>query len=160
MTKDKKKAVHYFAPIAILAGTILQAQTAAVVASDAWVRLPAPSKSETALYLVLENRSTQQKSVVSATSPQAEKAEFHEMKMIQSEKKSMPGMDKSKDAMMAMTPVSQISIPAQGKTALQPNGLHIMLFGLKSKLKEGDKVSVTLKLSDGGSVPVTAVVRQ
>ena len=110
--------------------------------------------------------------VVSVTAKGASKAEMHEMKMIKQEKAEekqggMPGMPKAMDtgkqgdtSMMVMTPVAQIAIPANGQTALSPNGFHMMLFGLKSKLAEGDKVGVTLKLDDGSTVPVTAVVRQ
>ena len=48
------------APLFCIAGlfaTGLAAQDAAVVARDAWVRVPLRSKNETALYLVLENHS-------------------------------------------------------------------------------------------------------
>lgn len=143
------------------------AQNPAVVASDAWARVPAPSKSETALYMVLENRSGQPRAVVSATSPAATKIEMHEMKMMTPEAKTdpkMPGkpsMTKSGDqGMMVMLPVTQIAVPAKGKTPLAPNGFHMMLFGLKSRLAAGDKLAVTLKLDDGTTVPVTAEVRQ
>jgi copper(I)-binding protein len=60
---------------------------------------------------------------------------------------------------MSMMPVSKIEIPAKGRATLAPNGLHLMLFGMKSKLTEGGKVSITLKLDDGSTVPVTASVR-
>ena len=59
-----------------------------------------------------------------------------------------------------MTPVTQIAVPANGKSTLSPNGFHLMLFGLKSRPAEGDKLMVTLKLDDGTTVPVTAVVRK
>jgi len=143
------------------------AQNPAVVASDAWARVPAPSKTETALYMVLENRSAQPRAVVSATSPAATKIEMHEMKMIKAESKTdtkMPGMPSTAkpgdQGMMTMMPVAQIAVPAKGKTTLAPNGFHMMLFGLKSKLSAGDKIAVTLKLDDGTTVPVTAEVRQ
>jgi copper(I)-binding protein len=35
-----------------------------------------------------------------------------------------------------------------------------MLFGLKSRPAEGGKISITLKLDDGSTVPVTASVRR
>jgi copper(I)-binding protein len=143
-----------------------------IVAHDAWARVPAPSKTETALYMVIENHSTQPRAVVSATAKEASKVEMHEMKMMKQDKAGekqggMPGMTKSTEkgkemdnSMMVMSPVARIAIPANGQTTLAPNGLHMMLFGLKSKLAEGDKVSVTLKLDDGSTVPVTATVRQ
>jgi copper(I)-binding protein len=124
----------------------LGAQDAVVVAHDAWVRLPLPSKTETALYAVLENHGAQRRAVVSATSDAAATIEMHEMKMDR--------------AVMRMTQVSEIGIPAKGKTTLNPNGLHLMLFGLKTKPAVGDTLTVTLKLDDGTTVPVKAEVRK
>lgn len=149
---------------ALFAAT-LAAQGGAVVAHDAWARVPAPSKTETALYMVVENHSSQARSIVSVSSAASEKAEMHEMKMMPAKHdgkpSNIPNMpDKKAQEMMVMTPVPQIAIPANGKATLAPNGYHIMLFGLKSRLAEGDKVPVTLKLDDGTTVPVTAVVRQ
>jgi copper(I)-binding protein len=53
---------------------------------------------------------------------------------------------KNEGGMMRMSPVSQIDVPANGKTELKPGGLHVMLFGLKGKPVEGDTFVVTLKL--------------
>jgi periplasmic copper chaperone A len=61
---------------------------------------------------------------------------------------------------MVMLPVTQIAIPANGKTSLDPNGYHIMLFRLKMRPAVGDKIEVTLKLDDGTTVPVEATVRK
>jgi len=123
----------------------LGAQDAAVVASDAWVRVPPPSRDQTALFVVLENRSDQPRAVVSASTDAAERAELHEMKR--------------ENGMMRMNPVKEIGIPAKGKTALAPGGLHVMLFGLKTRPAAGDAVTVTLKLDDGSTVPVKATAR-
>lgn len=148
----------------LLFASVLAAQNGAVVAHDAWARIPAPSKMETAVYMVIENHSAQPRAVVSVSSNAADKVEMHQMKMLAAEKKeekasSMPGMAK-KEEMMVMTPVTQIAVPANGKSTLSPNGFHLMLFGLKSRPAEGDKLLVTLKLDDGTTVPVTAVVRK
>lgn len=150
----------------------LMAQNPAVVAHDAWVRMPAPSKTETAAYMVLENHGSQPRAVVSASSDAADKVEMHQMKMAkpksdmsmdQSMGSSSADMSMNKPAgqsMMVMTPVSKIEIPANGKTTLAPNGLHLMIFGLKTRPALGDKINVTLKLDDGTTVPVVATVRQ
>jgi hypothetical protein len=122
------------------------AQDAAVVARDAWARVPAPSKTETALFVVLENHSNQRRKVVSVSTDAAATAEMHEMRMVRTT--------------MIMTPVTEISIPAKGKTSLNPDGLHIMLFGLKARPAVGDTINVTLKLDDGSTVPVRAAVRK
>lgn len=165
----------------------VRGQSGSVVASDAWVRVPAPSKTETALYMVLENKSSQARSVVSVTSDAAEKVEMHAMKTIKSgdsmssgsgstagQNSSVGGgdnsmaksdsssmsMGQSDQSMMAMMPIKKIDIPAHGKTTLAPNGLHMMMFGLKERPAPGNKINVTLKLDDGTTVPVLATVRQ
>jgi copper(I)-binding protein len=132
--------------LAVLSAAVLSAQDPAVVARDAWVRVPAPSKTETALFVVLENHSSQRRKVVSVSTEAAATAEMHEMKMVR--------------MIMSMTPVTEIAIPAKGKTSLNPDGLHIMLFGLKTRPIAGDTIHVTLKLDDGSTVPVTATVRK
>jgi copper(I)-binding protein len=125
---------------------VLAAQDPAVMARDGWARVPAPSKTETALFVVLENHSNQRRKVVSVSTDAAAAAEMHEMKMVR--------------MIMSMTPVTEIAIPAKGKTSLNPDGLHIMLFGLKTRPTVGDTIKVTLKLDDGSTVPVTATVRK
>jgi periplasmic copper chaperone A len=128
-----------------------------VVAKDAWVRMVAPSRTDTAAYMVIENKSASARSVVSVSSPDVTKIEMHEMKMT-SPAKAEEGKAAG-GSMMTMMPVTRIDIPAKGRATLAPNGLHLMLFGLKSKLTEGGKMSITLKLDDGSTVPVTASVR-
>lgn len=132
--------------VVLFSVTGLLAQDAAVVAHDGWVRVPLPSKTETALFVVLENHSAERRAVVSASSDAAAKVEMHEMKM--------------DHTMMRMTPVSEIGIPAKGKTALNSNGYHLMLFGLKKRPAVGDTIDVTLKLDNGATVPVKAEVRK
>jgi periplasmic copper chaperone A len=129
-----------------LFGAALAAQDAAVVARDAWVRVPAPSKTETALYVVLENLSARRRKVVSASTDAAAAVEMHEMRM--------------EGKTMVMTPVAEVAIPAKGKTSFNPNGLHIMLFGLKARPAVGETINVTLRLDDGSTVPVAAAVRK
>jgi copper(I)-binding protein len=131
--------------VLLLSGTLI-AQTPAVVAHDAWVRLPLKSQNDAALFMMLENHSAQPRSVVSVSSPASASAEMHQMHM-----------DKM---VMVMLPVTQIAIPANGKTSLDPNGYHIMLFRLKMRPMIGDKIEVTLKLDDGTTVPVEATVRK
>jgi periplasmic copper chaperone A len=117
-----------------------------VVVHDAWARVPEPSKMETALYMVIENHTAQKRSVVSASSDAAGKVEMHQMRM--------------DGRIMVMLPVAEIAIPARGKASLSPNGLHMMMYRLKTRPVAGDNLNVVLKLDDGSSVPVTATVRK
>jgi len=123
-----------------------RAQEPALVARDAWVRQPLPSKDETALYLVIENHSPQHRYLVAVSAEGVDKAELHEMKM--------QGM------MMRMNLIPQILVPAKNKATLSPNGLHVMLFGLKARPAVGDSLNVTLKFDDGTTVPVVATVKK
>jgi copper(I)-binding protein len=174
-----KQVLLYSLPfvVALIVACTLTAQEPGVVAHDAWVRMPMASKTDAALYLVLENHTSQSRAVVSASSDAAAKLELHEMKTVkkddsmakpgESGDKSMGGSDSmsmstakpADQSMMTMAPVNKFDIPANGKVSLAPDGLHIMMFGLKSKLAVGDKISVTMKLDDGSSVPVVATVK-
>ena len=131
---------------AILCAVSLSGQAPPIVVRDAWIRVPAPSKTETALYMIIENHSAEKRALVSASSDAAAKLEMHQMRM--------------EGKVMLMTPIAQIAIPAGGKATLNPNGFHMMVYGLKTRPKVGDSVNVTLKLDDGTMVPVTAIVKK
>ena len=133
------------AAIVILRGSALLAQ-APIVASDPWMREPLPSAAQTAVFVVLENKTGEKRTLVSASSAVAEKVELHTMSMA--------------NGMMRMSPVKDISIPANGKAELKPGGFHIMLFGLKERPAAGASVDVTLTFDNGQTLPIKAVVRK
>lgn len=143
-----------------ISGAALAADNPNVVVNDPWVRLPAPSRVDTAAYMVIQNKGDAGRSVVSASSADVSKIELHEMKMNrQGMSGAAGGADRPGGAMMSMMPVAKIDIPAKGQATLAPGGLHLMLFGLKSKVAAGGKVNITLTLDDGSTVPVAATVR-
>jgi periplasmic copper chaperone A len=107
-TIPERRTVWMRCMAGLLFAVRLAAQDAAVTARDAWVRVPLPSKTETALYMVIENHSTQRRAVVSASSDAAAALEMHEMKMVK--------------MVMQMTPVAEIGIKAKGKTSLNSDG--------------------------------------
>ena len=53
---------------------------------------------------------------------------------------------------MAMVQIEDAVIPKKGETKLAPGGLHIMLMDLNKPLKDGDKVDLELKFSNGESI--------
>src|SRR5262249_28985438 len=72
----------------------------------------------------------------------AGKIEVHEMVM--------------NDGVMKMRPVEGGLAIDPGKTVkLAPGGLHLMMMDLKSPLKQGDKMPVTLEFEKAGKVAVT-----
>jgi len=129
-----------------LLAAALGAQEGSIVAKDAWARVPLPSQNDIAVFLVLENHTGEKRTIVSVSSDAASSGEIHEMIM--------------QRAVMKMVPVARVTVGAHGKKSFDPNDLHIMLFGLKKKPSVGDTITLTLKMDDGTSVPVTATFRK
>lgn len=140
----------HFPWVAAAAGLCLSialfAQSSDVIARNAWARVPLPSKMDAALYLVVENHTSQRRAIVSVSCDSAAAAEMHQMQMVKMS--------------MVMTPVSKVNLPARGKATFDPNGYHIMVYGLKTRPSPGDTIEVTLKLDDGTAVPVEATFRK
>lgn len=131
----------------LLAGSSLAgAQTSTVTVHDAWVREPMGGRNVTGAFAIVENSGATPRSIVSATSDVSDKVELHEMK--------------NEGGMMKMSMVQKLEIPAKGKLELKPGSFHVMLFDVKTKLAEGGKVKLTLKLDDGSTVTTEAQVRK
>ena len=107
----------------------------------AWVRATPPDRDVTGAYLVIRNRSDQPRELLAVETPAAEYAELHTMRQV--------------DDMMEMEKIEGVMVPAQGEAALIPCGNHIMLFGVKRQLAEGDSVSLTLRFDDQSTRTVT-----
>ena len=52
----------------------------------------------------------------------------------------------------SMTMVESVVIPAGGKVAFSPGGLHVMLVGVKVPLKAGGLQTLTLRFEKAGTV--------
>ena len=93
-----------------------------------WVRATVPQQSASGAFLQL--RSPDAARLVSVSSPAAQSAELHQMAMV--------------GQLMKMGEVDGIDLPAGQTVHLASGGFHIMLFGLKGQLKEGDSVPLAL----------------
>jgi len=138
------KSILLFA-CAVLAGAAAHAQ---VTVDKPWVRTTVPQQTTSAAYLTIT--SVQGGKLVEASSPAAASVEVHEMKM--------------EGEMMKMRGVDALPLPAGKPVELKPNGLHIMLTGLKAPLKAGDVVPIKLVVEDAKgkrqTVDVKATARQ
>lgn len=66
------------------------------------------------------------------------------------------------NGMMKMREVQSVDLPAGRRIALGENGYHLMLIGLKTQLKAGESVPLTLIVKEGGKevrLAVSAEVR-
>jgi copper(I)-binding protein len=58
----------------------------------------------------------------------------------------------TKSGVSSMSMVGEVEIPAGGKVEFKPDGLHVMLVGLKGPLKAGGLQEMTLRFQKAGTV--------
>ena len=115
----------------VLAASALNV-SAAVTATDAWVRGTVPAQRSTGAFVTLE--STEDAKLVAVTTPAAKSAEIHESSQSQ--------------GLMQMRAVGEVALPAGKRVELKPGGYHVMLVDLERPLVEGDSVALTLTIED------------
>ena len=128
----------------VLTAAFAHAQS--VTVHDAWVREPMGGRNVTGAFAVVENAGATPKSIVSASSDVSDKVELHEMK--------------NEGGKMSMSPVKKMDVPAKGKLELKPGSFHVMLFDVKKKIADGEKISLTFTFDDGSKVTTEAQVRK
>ena len=104
------------------------AASAQVTVSEPWVRATVPQQKATGAFMKLQ--STQDAKLISAKSPAAGIVEVHEMAM--------------EGGVMKMRAVDVLALPMGKAVELKPGGYHVMLMDLKSQVKDGDAVPLTL----------------
>jgi copper(I)-binding protein len=139
----KKSVLLVLAAWLFLAGCQSSTGTSGVMeVRNAWAR-PAATGANGAVYLVIENGTTQEDRLLSAETDIATAVELH-LSQIEGDHMSMHRQE-------------QVIVPAGETIAFSPGGLHIMLVGLKLNLKIGETFDVKLKFEHGGekTIPVT-----
>ena len=117
-----------------------------LVISQPWMRATPGGAKTGGGFLTIENKGTAPDKLIGASADGAGKIEVHEMVM--------------NDGVMKMRPVEGGLAIDPGKTVkLAPGGLHLMMTDLKSPLKKGDKMPVTLEFEKAGKVAVTLEVQ-
>lgn len=81
-------------------------------------------------YFNLENQTGVADRLMRASTSAAERAEVHR--------------DEVKNGVMSMRATGPLPLAPGERIALKPNGLHLMLIGLKRPLRAGDHIAVTL----------------
>ena len=102
----------------------------------AYIRGLPPGQTVTAAFMTLNNPLAQDCQLVGPASPIASSAEIH--------------AHSHHNGTMSMRPVDAVKIPAGESFSLEPGGYHLMLFGLKEDLKEGDEHAMTLLFEGEG----------
>jgi len=113
-----------------------------LVLTQAWSRATPKGAKAGAGYLTLENKGSTSDRLIGGSADVAGKVEIHEMAMSKGVMKMRP-LEKG----LAIEPGKAIK--------LAPGGYHVMLMDLKSPLKQGDKLPVTLEFEKAGKVAVS-----
>jgi len=113
--------------------------------SQAHMQEPAPGQTRAAVYLKLENRSTQDRRIQFISTPAAGTAEVHRHTY--------------EDGMMKMRPVPHAQVPAQSALVFEPGGYHIMLIDLAEVPAAGSRFPMTFEFDAGGPLVVEVEVR-
>jgi len=132
--------------IVLLSSFVSGALFAEIIVTDATVRLLPPGVPNTAAYFSIQNRSDTSQILIGASTDFATKAEIHNHILVHD--------------MMSMQQQSEVVIHPGESVQFSPGGLHIMLFGLKQPLHEGQSVAITLLTKEGEPIIIKANVTQ
>jgi copper(I)-binding protein len=139
---DMRHASVIMAAMLILFGAGAQPQAQApgrtVLVERPWARATPPGAQTGAAYMTLVNNGAVVERLLGATSPLADKVQFHAT------------VEEKGVSRMRETPTIEISPGA--KATFAPGGQHIMLVGLKQPLKEGQSLPLTLEFETAGRI--------
>jgi hypothetical protein len=142
-------ALLRFAFMAVLIAAPVRAgevRAGALVITQAWSRATPGGAKVGGGYLTIENKGTAPDRLIGGSSDVAAKVQVHQMTM--------------NNGVMTMRPLEGGVVIEPGKTIkLAPGGYHLMLFDLKSPLKQGDKLPVTLEFEKAGKVSIVLDVQ-
>jgi periplasmic copper chaperone A len=125
----------------------------ALTVTEAWVRatvgLSADADQVTGAFMVIENRTDRDETLVSAAVDPAiaSVVEIHETTLDDND-------------VMQMRPIEGgVVVPSMGNLVLKPGAYHIMLIDVQRELTPGDMITVTLTFESGTQIAVEAEVR-
>lgn len=132
---------------ALLSGAVHAAgyRAGEISITDPHARPTVPGQPGGAAYLTLENTGGSADRLVGVTSPVAQSAGIHTMRM--------------DGNVMRMREAGELPLPPAAKVEMKPGmGYHIMLNGLKQPLQAGATFPMTLTFEKAGKVEVPVVV--
>ena len=110
-----------------------------------WTRATPPGATVAAGYLEIRNSGQQPERVMAASTPVAERVEFH--------------IQIQEGDVLKMREVKDFPVPARQRLTLRPGGSHFMLVGLKQPLVKGQRVPLTLRFQRGGELQIELEVQ-
>jgi periplasmic copper chaperone A len=111
-----------------------------IVIGDAWTRPTAAGMPMGVAYFTITNGTGIDDALISASTPVAARVEMHETSI--------------EDGMARMRPLTEVHVPAGGRVAVAPGGIHLMLVDLVQPLVAGSRVPLTLEFRRAGKLTV------
>ena len=135
--------------LVLLITTILTACSGGegITISDPWAR-PALAEGNSAVYMVIENHTSSDDVLLTASTQAASAVELHNVIM------------SGDDSAMQMFKQDDVPIPAGETVTFQPGSLHTMLIDLSDDLKEGETLILTLVFQDAGEITIEVPIEQ
>jgi copper(I)-binding protein len=147
-----KQIIHGLFALALLATPFTapacaqEVKAGDLVITQAWSRATPGGAKVGGGYLTIENKGSTADRLIGGSADVADKVQVHEMAM--------------NNGVMTMRPLDKGLVIEPGKTVkLAPGGYHLMLLDLKSPLKQGDKLPVTLEFERAGKVSLSLDVQ-
>ena len=113
---------------------------------DSWAATTPPGAQTAAVYLTIENGTSDDDRVEMVAIDRCEAIELHSTEF--------------EDGIMRMRVAHPdlLVIPAGERLEMVPGGLHVMCIGLISPFQEGEQLDVTISLENTGAVAATAPI--
>ena len=122
------------------ANSLQEKQSSMLLIEQAFIRATIPGTSNSSAYMEIENKGEKAITLLSASSDISPRIEIHQHTMV--------------DGMMRMRKLNSIDINPKERVKLQPSGLHLMVFDVKTPLKSQQRVELTLNFSNNESVSI------
>ena len=113
--------------------------------SNAWSRTTPPGVTVGVVYFTLKNDTGKSDRLLKLSTPVATKVQVHRTEIL--------------DGIARMREVAVLHVDAGQTLEFAPNGMHVMLMGLKKPLVEGQKFDLELLFEVAGPRKVKVVVR-
>lgn len=122
------------------------AWAAGLTVTNAWSRSTPPGVTVGVAYFTLKNDSGRSDRLLKLSSPIAEKVQVHRTEIL--------------DGIARMREVAVLHVEAGQELKFEPNGMHLMLTGLKKPLVEGESFELTLVFEVAGARKLKVAVRK
>jgi periplasmic copper chaperone A len=126
------------------AGQTHQYRLGPIEIDNPWSRATVSAAPNGVVYVTIRNTGQTADKLLDVASPAADQAQIHDMKV--------------ENDVSQMWLVGAVDIPAGQTLTLAPNGLHIMLLGLKKPLEIAQTFPLTLTFEKAGTITVDVMV--